>query len=124
MIYLNFSNVEELLFMNQEAQNVLPVHHFSIFEQWRLAKRVPFLREIGRQAVFDLLNALNDDDVALLEQYFDEKIVVEKLNYSVAMNYKIPLTESEVCEVLCDVVGFNYFSTWRDDEYLYISLWR
>jgi hypothetical protein len=124
MIYLNFSNVEELLFMDREAQSVLPVHHYSIFEQWRLAKRVPFLKEMGRHAILDLLNALTDEDIFLLEEYFNEKIVVEKLNYSVALNYKVPLANLSVCEVLCNVEGFNFFSTWRDAEYLYISFWR
>jgi hypothetical protein len=124
MKYLNFSNIEELLFMDTNAQAVLPPHHFSIFEQWRLAKRVPFLKEMGKHAILDLLNAMTDEDIFLLEGYFNEKIVVEKLNYSVAMNYKVSLSESNICKVLCDIEGFNYFSTWRDEEYLYISCWR
>lgn len=124
MLYLNFSNVEELVFYDTEAQRLLPQHMFSIFEQWRMAKRIPFLREMGKHAILDFLNTLGDDDVAVLEEYFGEKIVVEKLNYSVAMNLKVPLSEARVCEALCGVEGFNYFTTWRDDEYLYISLWR
>jgi len=124
MLYLNFSNAEELIFWDTAVQRLLPVHMFSIFEQWRLAKRVAFLREVGKQAILDFLNTLTEEDVAVLEQHFGEKIVVERLNYTVAMDLKIPLAESKACEELCKVEGFNYFSTWRDDEYLYLSFWR
>lgn len=124
MLYLNFSNAEELVFFDADVQRFLPDHMFSIFEQWRLAKRIPYLREMGKQAILDFLNTVTDDDVIVLEEYFGQKIIVEKLNYSVASNYKVPLSESGACEVLCRIEGFNYFSTWRDDEYLYISAWR
>jgi hypothetical protein len=124
MLYLNFSNAEELVFFDTDAQRLLPSHMFSIFEQWRLAKRIPYLKEMGKQAILDFLNTITDDDLVVLEEYFGQKIIVEKLNYSIASNYKVPLSESGACEVLCGIEGFNYFSTWRDDEYLYISAWR
>lgn len=124
MLNLNFSNVEELVFYDTEVQKLLPVHMVGLFEQWRLAKRVPFLRDIGKQAILDFLNNLNESDVEILEHYFGDKIILEKLNYSIALNFKVLLTDSKLCEELCAVEGFNYFSTWRDGEYLYISFWR
>ena len=124
MLYLNFSNAEELIFWDTAVQRLLPVHMFSIFEQWRLAKRVAFLREVGKQAILEFLNTLTEEDVSVLEQHFGEKIVVERLNYTVAMDIKVPIEESKACEELCKVEGFNYFSTWRDDKYLYLSFWR
>lgn len=124
MLNLNFSNVEELVFYDKALQNLLPIHMFSVFEQWRLAKRIPFLKEIGKQAILDFLNNLTEADLHTLEHYFDDKIVIEKLNYSIVLNFKVPLFDSKMCEELCGVEGFNYFSTWRDDEYLYISFWR
>ena len=124
MKYLNFSNVEELIFHDREIQGRLPQHMFSVFEQWRLAQRIPFLREMGKSALLDCLNALEDDEVAILEEYFGEKIIVEKLNYSITDDIRIPLNESSLCQALCEIEGFNYFSTWRDEDFLYISLWR
>lgn len=124
MKYLNFSTVEELIFYDREAQNLLPPHMFSYFEQWRLAQRVPFLRDIGKRALLDFLNGLEDEDVSILEQYFGEKIFVERLNYSIVTNVRIPLNESTLCKELCEIEGFNYFSTWRDGDFLYISFWR
>jgi hypothetical protein len=125
MLDINFTNIEELIFHDREAQKMLPPSCFSTFEQWRIAKRLPMLGGIGKQAVLDLLNNLTEDDVLALETYFGDKIVIEKLNYSISRNIKVPLAEStDICNKLCEVVDFNYFSTWRDNEYLYISFWR
>lgn len=124
MLYLNFLNAEELIFYDTEVQNLLPSHMFSIFEQWRLSKRVSFLKGLGKQAILDFLNTLSEQDVNVLEEYFGKKIFVEKLNYNVSRNIKVPLSETGACEELCKVSDFNYFSTWRDSEHLYISFWR
>lgn len=124
MRYLNFSNIEELIFFDKTLQNMLPVNLFGLFEQWRLAKRMPFLKELGKNAVLDVLNNLTDEDIEILEQYFGEKIIVEKLNYNVALNIKVSLSEIDNCQELCLIEGFNNFGTWRDDQYFYISFWR
>jgi hypothetical protein len=125
MLKFNFSNIEELVFHDKEAQKMLPTGYFSVFEQWRIAKRLPMLSGIGKQAVLDLLNLLTEEDILSLEMYFGDKIVVEKLNYSITRNIKVSLAEStDFCNKLCEIVDFSYFSTWRDDEFLYISFWR
>ena len=125
MKYLNFLNVEELIFYDREVQSKLPTHMFSLFEQWRLAQRVPYLRDIGKQAMLDFLAGLNDEeDVPTLEEYFGEKIIVERLNYHIAESIRVPLNESTICKELCEVEGFNYYSTWRDEDFLYVSFWR
>ena len=104
---------------------MLPPSYFSIFEQWRIAKRMPMLKSIGKQAVLDLLNTLTESDIVSLETYFQESVFLEKLNYSITRNLKVPLAETkDICNSLCDITDVNYFSTWRDDEYLYISFWR
>lgn len=125
MVYLNFSNIEKLVFENEEVRQVLPVQYFSFFEQWKLGRMVPMLKQIGRMAMIDLLNALTDEDVALLDDFFGDRVVVEKLNYHAVENIVVPLKDSQyVCQKLCEITQFMYFSTWRDENYLYISLWR
>jgi len=120
---LNFSTAEELVFQDTEVQKLLPPYMFSYFEQWRLGFRVPMLRQMAKQAILDFLDQLNDEHVQILEKHFGEQLVVEKLNYRSVENYKIPLSETKICEALCEI-EFQYFSTWRDAEYLYISFWR
>jgi hypothetical protein len=124
MKYINFSNVEELIFRNEELKNLFSSQFFHYFEQWKLSVRIPMLRQIGKQAVLDLLNSLKDEHVEILEDYFGERVMVETLNYKIVENIKIPLHEIEICDQLCNIIGSYYFTTWRDENYLYISLWR
>jgi hypothetical protein len=124
MLHLNFSNVEELIFFDEKVQKLLPDDMFSIFEQWRMAKRIPFLKGIGKQAMLDFLNLVNDQNIDILEQYFGEQIYVERIDYSIVKNFKIPISEKIVCEELCKIMDLIYYSTWRDEEYIYISFWR
>lgn len=124
MIYLNFSNIEELVFHNPSIQKLLSPNLFPAFEQWRLAKRFPMIKMIGKQAILDVLNQLTEDDVSVLEEHFGENIIVERLDYSIVKNIQIPLCESELCDALCSMEGFNYFGSWRDDKHLYLTFWR
>lgn len=86
--------------------------------------QVPYLKDLGKQSLLDFLNTVSNDEIEVLEAYFGEKVYVEKLNYSIAHNMKIPLCNAQICQELCSLTGFSYLSTWRDDEYLYISFWR
>lgn len=125
MMNINFSNVEKLIFENsEELRHILPNHYLSFFDQWKMGKQFSFLKQIGKAATLDFLNHINEVDVEKLEKYFGEKIYIEKLNYSTVLNLKIPLVEKEICQKLCEIVGFNYFGTYRDDQYLYISFWK
>ena len=122
MKILNFSNVEEIIFYDKNLQNILPNHMFNYFEQWKLSQRFPYLKKIGKLAVLDFLNNINDNEIEILENYFGERVVVERLNYNISENLKIPL--DNMCDALCKIESFNYFSTWRDEKFLYISFWR
>jgi hypothetical protein len=82
------------------------------------------LRSFAKTAILDFLNQLQDSHIEALENYFGERIVVEKLNYNIVYNVKLPISETDLCKNLCDIVGFNYYSMWRDDSYVYISFWR
>lgn len=124
MIQLNFSTVEELIFLDEQAQNILPDHMFGIFEQWKLAKRIPALKLLAQQSVLDFLNGLKDEDIDILEEYFQDRILIERLNYNVTLNLKLLINDQSTCEKLCSLEGFNHFSTWRDHEFIYLSLWR
>lgn len=122
MRLLNFSTVEELIFADQGAQAVLPAHYHGYYEQWKLAQRLPVLRQLGRNAVIDLLESLNDKDINALENYFGEGVIIEKINYHIVQHIKVPI--SGICDRLCEVSGFNYFTMWRDESHCYLSFWR
>lgn len=125
MRYINFSNVEQVIFEDEKTHRLFPSYFSNYFETWKLGKRLPMFRQLGKEAILDFLNSVKDEHLEALGEYFGERIVVEKLYYGTTRNLKIPLSDAEsVCNHLCEVDGFNYFSTWRDGEYLYISFWR
>lgn len=124
MINLNFSTVEELIFQNEEVQKILPPEFNNYFESWKLGKRLPMLRQLSKTALLDFLNHLQDNHIQELEKYFEDRIILERLSYDIVRNLKIPLSESAICKDLCDIIGFKYFTIWRDDQHLYLSLWR
>ncbi|CAE7860279.1 unnamed protein product [Symbiodinium microadriaticum] len=66
---------------------------FSYFEQWKMGKQMPFLKQIGKSAMLDFLNNLNDEHISILEEYFGERVVVERLDYSVATSIEVTMSE-------------------------------
>jgi hypothetical protein len=118
---LNLTNVEKIVFQDKRVQRLLP-HHGNLFGQWHLAQMSPSLRSLGKQAVLDFLNALNENDVEILKTYFQSEITLTKLNYNLVSNYTFSIDESEI--ILNEVEGFVDFATHRDENHIYISFWR
>ena len=124
MIKLDFSNVEEFIFQNEKIRHILPAFFANYFESWNLSKRVPMLKQLGRQAMYDLLNGLDDNHVLALEEFFGERILVEKLNYNAVKNIILNLEDVDICKTLCEMVGDNYYSLFRDEHHIFITFWR
>lgn len=125
MVLINFSNIEELIFENSDLPHLLPPDYFSWYEQWRIGRQFPFLRSLGKEAILEFLNAIDSEHIRILEGYFQDKVVVEKLNYNIVRNVQIPLADlDKVCDKLCEIREHYYYSTWRDDNNLYLSFWR
>ena len=124
MIKIDFTNAEELILSNDKVRDVLPAFFANYFETWKLGKRIPALKQLGRQAIFDLLNSLNEEHILNLEELFGERIFIEKLTYNVVTNVKLSMQEADACNMLCNIVGDNYYSMWRDETHIYITFWR
>lgn len=124
MPVLNFQNVEKLIFHNEEINFNLPRELHNYVYTWQMARKASFLRQTAKKAVFDFLNALTEEHLDLLSELFEEPTSVEKIDYKTVRNYKIPISKFDICEKLCEIEGYNYFTTWRDSDYLYISMWR
>jgi hypothetical protein len=123
MMQINFSNVEQIIFEDPKAHKIFPSYFSGYFETWKLGKQIPRFKQLGKEAVLDLLNGIRDEHIEAMEKYFGERVIVEKLYYNTTRNIKIPISDS-MCDQLCEILNFTYFSTWRDEDYLYISFWR
>jgi hypothetical protein len=124
MKILNFQNIEKLIFHNDDIRCALPQNLQNYIYTWQMGRKASFLRQTAKRAVFDFLNALTDEHLDVLSEFFGEPVRVEKIDYKSVKNLKLPLSKLDICETLCELGGHNYFTTWRDSKYLYVSFWK
>lgn len=118
---INLSNVEEVIFRDREVQKLLP-EFAPNFDQWRLAQRVPGLKQMGKRAVIDILKAMSGEHIEKLENYFQDSIILDSIDERIVVNKSAPLELLE--KELCEISGFQDFCLYRDQDQVHISFWR
>lgn len=118
---INLNNIEELIFQDKEAQKLLP-EFTPNFDQWRLAQRVPGLKQMGRRSIIQVLNSFTVDHIEALEKYFDDFVVLDSIDQRLVVNKTVDLEELE--SELCEVADFQEFCIYRDSDQVRISFWR
>jgi hypothetical protein len=118
---LDFSNVQELIFKDFEAQKLMPKFK-DLFQQWKLGQFVPGLRPMAQKALLDLLNQLEEEDIRILEIYLGTTISVEKLDYTLVKTHKVELSNAQEKVECLDLEGELFL--YRDANYLYIGDWK
>lgn len=121
MLVLNFKNIEQFVFGNKEVRLLLPDFSY-LFNQWQLSQKTPALRQLGKRALMDFLNFIEQSHVEALESYFNTKVVIEKLDYHMVKNVQTAIDTAEVELDKEDV--YSNLSISRKDKQLYISFWR
>lgn len=122
MVLLNLQNIEELIFFDNTVHTLLSdLRH--IFDQWLLSKRVPTLRSLRLRSLMDMLNSLNNEHIRKLEEYFQDSIALDKIDYHIVRNVTLPLNFNTDKE-LSDFVSYGNFSISRSAEQIYISFWK
>jgi len=122
MIVVNLKNIEELILKNKNTHDFLPeLRH--IIEQWYLSYRIPFLRDTRRKALLDLLNALNSYHISKLEEYLGDRVVLDKIDYKIVRDVKIPL-DCDLNLAIGDFNDFSNFTSSRDENNVYICFWK
>lgn len=120
MIVINIKNIEELILRNSKIKEFLPdLRH--IFDQWLLSVRIPFLRTTKLKSSIDLLNSLNSNHIKLLEDYFQDTIILDRLDYHIVKNVNLNLDSIKSKDLDFD---FGQFAISRNADQLYISFWR
>ena len=121
MVSINLQSIEKLIFYDKQLRKLLP--EFSdLFGQWELSKMSSVLRGMGMKAAMDLLNAIADEHIKILEGYFGVEVVVDKMDYCIVKSLVVNLEEAE--GKLNELSAFSNFSTYRDGTQLYILFWR
>lgn len=123
VMLIHNKNIEELVFKDKKLMKQLPgLKH--LFDQWLIGQRVPALRFLSQKSVLEMLEGLTaHDNIAILEDYFQDEVSLRTIDFHVARNNKIPLEELQ--STLDSMEGFqDNFCLWRDTDHAYLSFWR
>jgi hypothetical protein len=119
MVVLNITNVEKLIFQDDEIWKMIPdLSHMR--DQWRISKLSPSLRPTGRRAMSDFL-------ISAKNRY--EGVISEKLGYNVTIDSidNRVVTNLELDSLDCDmqIQGFySGFATYREGDRVFVTLWK
>lgn len=117
---INFKNVEEIIFFDKKVQDLMPeFKHF--FDQWMIGKRVPGLAEMANKSILNLLESITDDHIKKLEDYFEQTVIVVKINTNLVKNISLDL-EKEIN--LCGFTEYKEFCAYRGKDDIFLSFWR
>lgn len=117
---INLKNIEELIFFNKEIQQLFPEFR-HLFDQWQLGQRIPGMKTLGQRSILELLDSLDYDKISKLEKYFEDLVIVEKMDHKLVSNYEWNLDEDNE---LCEFLGFREFCLSRNANKIKISFWR
>jgi len=122
MLVINLSNVESLIFRDAKVRALLPELR-PAFDQWLMAQRIPYLRSIRRRSLMDVINSLSHEHVAILEEHFQDSVVLDKIDYHIVRNLTAPVMEFEKELNQLDSI-FQNVAISRDEGSVYLSSWR
>ncbi len=122
-MWIHNKNIEELVFGDKKLMKQLP-HLKHLFDQWLLGQQIPSLRFLSQKSVLEMLESLSiSDNIAILEEYFQDEVSLRTIDFHIARNNKIPLAELQ--STLEEMEGFqDNFCLWRDADHAYLSFWR
>lgn len=121
MITINLRNIESIIFHDKELWKQFPEFRFY-FDQWSLAQKEPYLKSMGKQAVIDLLNTLNENHLQILRDYFQVDIALDKISNRIVQNLQFSIDDLQ--DGLNEMQELNHICLYRNDNQMYISLWR
>lgn len=118
---LSLKNIESILFNNKKLTLQFP-EFTHYFDQWKLSKQHSFLKNVGFQAVIDLMNNLNDDHLKKIEDFYKVKFKLKKINNKLVNNYEF---EIDSCvDNLSELPIIANLSLHRNKEKIFITTWN
>lgn len=121
MLIINLRNIEEFIFKNKQLKLKFPEFK-AYFDQWNLAQQHSSLKSIGKQAIIDLLNNLNDSHIKIMQEYFNVSVTIDKLSNRIVKNFQCDVENLET--ELNKLNDFAQVCAYRQGNQVYISMWR
>lgn len=118
---LNLQNVEQFVFFDKNLQKKLP-NFQHLFDTWALSQQSSALRTLGIKAKSDFLNQIEQEHLAILEEYFGTEVVINGFDYSIVKGDVFALGDAQ--DKLNAGQWFGNFFVFRNNDHLYIDFWR
>lgn len=117
---INIQNIEEQIFYDKKIRNLLPDFK-NLFEQWTISQTIPGMNFLGLQSALELLNSLEEKHVQVLEEYFSDEILIERLDHRTVANFSCGINETDD---LCKFSVYKEFCVHRDKNKINVTFWR
>lgn len=117
---INLKNIEELIFYDRKLHKFFPeFQHF--FSQWQLGQSIPSLKNLSKRSVIECLNSLESKHLKILEEYFKEQVLIDKIDDNIIATHENCIQN---VEELCKFSNFQDFCITRDHNNYKITFWR
>lgn len=118
---INFQNVEEIIFYNEEIWKKIPdlIH---LRDQWRISRITPMLKAMGRKAILDFLRTIKPYHEEALSEYFKDTVTIDRIENHLVINKEFLVEDDHVDFDIYE--NFTGFSTYRKKDQVHITFWR
>ncbi len=117
---IGIHNAEDRLFSDPKPwSKISDLRGFR--DQWALSRMSPHLRQTGRRAVLEFLDAAGPAHESALSEYFGEPVTIDKARHRAVENVSFRLDDHPPMDGEWDYSGF---ACHRDGDALKITLWR
>ena len=89
-----------------------------------LAQRIPSLRSLGKRSVIDFLNSITDEHIVELENYFEDSITLEVIDYHIVKTHSFNVENINKELNAVSTIGYNNFNVSRNKDVINITFWR
>lgn len=121
MVQINIQNIEEIIFYNQQVWNLIPDMK-NYYQQWSMSQRVAGLKELGKRTIIEFMQALTESHLKKLEEYFQETILVQKIDTRILVSLSFDKNDLE--QNLCKYDNYKDFFISRNKDQVNICFWR
>ncbi len=112
-----------MVFFNSELKKLLSDDFQTTFNSWALSQKDPALRAFAQKMLILFVNQVKEKHIKIMSEYFNEEVVVERINTNVATHSEFSIHEAEE-KLRSQPILKEAFFAYREGEQLYLSFWR
>ena len=117
---IGIQNAEEVLFSDPNPWVKIPdLRRFR--DQWALSRMSPHLRQTGRRAVLDFLEAAGPSHESALSAHFGEDVTIDKVRHRTVENTSFRIDDHPPMDEAWEYSGFGCH---REGDTIKITFWK